>query len=86
MTGDEYDFQYNDPRNETGCLIGVALSLAGETRHLNLQTTVNDLSIHFPSMMSVETIKYFHIAQKAQDSGEPWGQAYKKAEESLKKD
>ena len=86
MKGDEYDFEPNDPRGLTGCLIGVALSLAGETRHIGVVDTIDNLHTFFPDLMTNQVARYFRIAQIAQDHGDTWGQAYKKAEESLKTD
>ena len=77
MNGNENDFENDDPRNETGCLIGVALSLSGETRHLNLMGVITEI---YHGMMTEEAALYFAQAQRAQDSGHTWGQAYEASE------
>jgi len=72
--------EYDDPRRCTGCLIGVALSLAGEHRHLDFDSSVRDLAIKFPDMMTGRAANYLAVAQSAQDQGWTWQEAYKKAE------
>lgn len=68
----------------TGCLIGVALDLAGETRHKDFYGNVVVLAQEFPDMMSQATVLYFSVAQQAQDKGAAWGEAYRLAEEEEK--
>jgi hypothetical protein len=70
----------DDPRRLTGCLIGVALDLAGETRHHGHHGNVQSLVDEYPDMMDVDTVKYFGMAQNAQDDGRTWGQAFQVAE------
>lgn len=70
----------NDPRTKTGCLIGVALDLAGETRHRNAKGPVFRLHHDFPDMMTEDAKDYLTVAQQAQDGGNSWGQAYDRAE------
>lgn len=70
----------DDNRRKTGCLIGVALTLAGETRHLEFNEGVGELATEYPDMMSEYTVYYFIIAQSKQDNGYTWGEAYDKAE------
>lgn len=77
---DRKEFDANDPRLKTGCLIGVALSLTGETRHLNLKLSINLVGQEYPDMMSEHTRSYFSAAQFSQDFGDTWGEAYQKAE------
>lgn len=70
-----------DPRLKTGCLIGVALDLAGETWHHGYVGGVADsrLQRHIP--MEELAVSYLEIAQCAQDQGHPWGYAHDRAEE-----
>lgn len=76
----DYGFDSDDPRSKTACLVGVALSLAGETRHVDIQDSVTGLSATFRDMMTDEAAKYFRRAQYRQDNGETWGIAYRDAE------
>lgn len=69
-----------DPRGKTACLVGVALSLAGETRHVDIQDSATGLRKTFPDMMTDEAAQYFRRAQFRQDTGETWGIAYRDAE------
>lgn len=69
-----------DPRRNTGCLVGVALDLAGEFRHRGVATTVGGLRTTYPDMMTRAAMIYFDVAQRKQDMGEPWGKAYAAAE------
>ena len=73
----------DDPRRKTGCLIGVALDLHGETRHHGFNGRVRDLFNRYPDMMTDEACWYFSRAQEHQDSGWTWGSAYDKAEGSI---
>lgn len=77
-------FGKTGPQSKTGCLIGVALDLAGETRHHHVSGNVISLSMRFPDMFSREVVRYFGAAQDSQDLGKSWGMAYKAAEDSLK--
>lgn len=70
----------NDPRVKTGCLVGVALDLAGETRHHRSMQDVLGLLRDFPDMMTPLAASYFQIEQKCQDSGETWGETRAAAE------
>jgi hypothetical protein len=72
------------PQCITGCLIGVALDLAGETRHHGYMAGVASLRAAFPDMMTQDAASYFRVAQWRQDSGGTWGQAYDAAEASLR--
>lgn len=69
-----------DPRGVTGCLVGVALTLAGETRHLGIDEDVASLSSDFPDMLTSAACEYLWEAQRAQDKGASWGEAYRAAE------
>jgi hypothetical protein len=68
------------PKVKTGCLIGVALDIAGETRHHGGQGPVPALAKQYPDMMSPIVVQYYAAAQSPQDNGESWGIAYDKAE------
>lgn len=99
----EYESRY-DPRSgvlerersllsskqKTGCLIGVALDLAGVTIHhddLTGMGSVLNLYRDNLGVMSRAAAQYFLHAQEKQDTGSTWGQAYDTAEayvESIK--
>lgn len=70
----------DDPRRKTGCLIGVALNLHGETRHHGYESRVTNLALDFPDIMDSQARDYFQRAQSGQDYGLSWGQAYDSAE------
>lgn len=74
------DLPPDNPRAVTGCLIGVALDLAGETRHYGATLAVSSLTYKFPGMMTDRVAEYFQVAQTAQDHGDSWGTAYDLAE------
>lgn len=71
----------NDNRRKTGCLIGVVLDLAGETRHHNFTENVLKLTLKYPDMMTSSAAYYLWEAQRVQDRGGSWGQAYEAAEQ-----
>lgn len=74
----------NDPRYLTGCLIGVALDLHGITEHHNHKRTVLALrrdGFLGDQVMTEQAARYFHKAQREQDSGSSWGEAFDAAEE-----
>lgn len=71
----------DDPQSKTGCVVGVALSLAGETRHLSSGERVMGLSIKYPGMLSYPAAQYLQKAQYAQDLGKSWGEAHDIAEQ-----
>lgn len=75
----------DDNRRKTGCFIGVALSLAGETRHLEFPENLRALYYKYPDMMTEAAMRYFMEAQVAQDAGYNWGYSYDKAESSVEK-
>jgi len=68
------------PQCLTGCLVGVALDLAGETRHHGVTGNVTALTSTYPDMLSDDAASYFWTAQKAQDNGSTWGAAFDEAE------
>lgn len=77
-------FGADSPKGITGCLVGVALELAGETRQRDENdSNVTDLLANFPDMLSKETADYLQIAQKRQDDGDTWGEAFDLAEASV---
>lgn len=71
------------PGRTTGCLIGVALDLAGETRHRDSLVDITGLAQQFPDMLSAMAARYFRQAQVVQDQGGSWGYAHDAAEEYL---
>lgn len=81
VVGTEHSGKDDDRRNTTGCLVGVALSLNGDTWHLNEQRSIYSLWIADPTKLSQEAADYFQAAQSRQDDGCTWGKAYADAEE-----
>lgn len=73
----------SDPRTITGCLVGVALDIAGETRHHDFGGYIVPLARMYPDMMTEATLQYFRIAQRLQDKGCSWGYSYQQAEASV---
>lgn len=69
----------DDPRLKTGCLVGTALDLAGHTEHRHLVTTVSHLAEHVIPM-TIGAVRYFSTAQRWQDIGHSWGDAFDQAE------
>ena len=68
------------PKSITGCLIGVALRLAGEKRHHGHLGGVRGIVRDFPDMMTFDAMEYFIVAQRHQDAGRTWGVSYEEAE------
>jgi hypothetical protein len=73
-------FPSGAPQRITPCLIGVALDLAGETRHHGSDITVYGLHSRYPDMMTLGAAAYLGRAQASQDQGSTWGKAYDAAE------
>lgn len=73
-------FSAGHPAVKSGCLIGVALRLAGEDRHNAYRGGVNALAYDFPDMMTEDAAAYFRRAQIIQDNGQTWGAALEHAE------
>jgi len=74
----------NDPRETTGCLIGMILDRHGETRHRFTGKTVMGLSLRFPWMFASErVVAYLSTAQQKQDAGGTWQEAMDEAEAYL---
>lgn len=76
-------FGDDDPRSRTGCLVGVALSLAGETRHLGSDEGILVLADSIDGLLDDDAASYLRIAQDEQDAGKTWGEAYDNAEAFL---
>lgn len=70
----------DDPRRKTACLIGTALDLAGETFHHGSTMNIHSLALHNPTRITYQAGEYFRHAQKLQDRGGTWGEAYQEAE------
>jgi len=70
----------SEPAKLTGCLIGVALSLAGETRHLKILGGIYEVARNLPDLLSIRAMHYLRTAQAKQDNGVTWGEAYQEAE------
>lgn len=71
------------PKALTGCLVGVALELAGEARQkseANQMKSISRLFMEYPDMMTGDAADYFAEAQFQQDWGASWGEAYDAAE------
>src|SRR5438034_10502557 len=64
------------PKWKTGCLIGVALSLAGIAIRLDERGSINSIYYRNRAMMTIQAMQYFNVAQVAQDNGSSWGKAY----------
>lgn len=74
----------NDPRETTGCLIGMILDRHGQTRHRFTGKTVMGLSLRFPWMFANErVVAYLSAAQQKQDGGGTWQEAMDEAEAGL---
>lgn len=79
-TSRAYGVRPTDPRFITGCLIGVALELAGHTAHRMRRTRVMGLWEQDVVPMTQGAATYFQEAQSHQDSGSTWGAAFDAAE------
>lgn len=67
-------------REKTGCIVGVALGIHGETRHYSNPGSAYSLQHEMPGLMTDEAMRYFSEAQTYQDRGDTWGQAFDAAE------
>lgn len=79
------DVEDDDPRAKTGCLIGVALDIAGFTLHHHQDFVKKGIVAlwedpRWAGAFSEQTARYFSRAQNAQDQGDSWGVAYSYAE------
>lgn len=74
-------FGLDDPRAKTGCLIGVAMGLAGYT-DLPEGVRIGQIAVVNPSWLDEASGEYFGVAQKVQDFGMPWGAAFDNAEQA----
>lgn len=70
----------DDNRLKTGCIVGVALDLAGETFHHGKESDISYLAMHNLDKITIEAGDYLSYAQAVQDNGATWGDAYKVAE------
>jgi len=77
---DEIGADESHPKCRTGCLIGTALTIAGERRHVGFPQNVTSLGEEYEEMLSYEASSYFQAAQTSQDLGSTWGRAYATAE------
>lgn len=74
------------PQARTGCLIGVALTLAGISilaQHMNTSIAFAETTGQATGAeaLSSGTRTYFYVAQEVQDNGGSWGEAYDEAEQ-----
>lgn len=83
VDGDETGLAEDDPRRSTGCMVGEALKLAGEARHLEHGGSVRSLAEIHQDMLTPQAVDYFQAAQFLQDDGRTWGFAYDEAERRL---
>jgi hypothetical protein len=67
----------------TGCLIGTALTIAGGEyfEYLVEDESIMGISQANPGLMTYQAADYFRRAQRWQDLGQSWGEAYDRAEE-----
>ena len=74
----------DDPRSKTGCLIGVALKIAGvDTEGMKAAGSISSLEgqqERYGFRLTIEAARYFAIAQYTQDRGGSWGLAKVAAE------
>jgi hypothetical protein len=77
----------SSPQMKTGCLIGVALKIAGVEMGLvhngSISTEVGLLRSSGAVNIDAAATRYFGYAQAQQDNGTTWGTAYDVAESSL---
>jgi hypothetical protein len=77
------EYPSEDPRSFTGCVVGTALKLAGiDEQVLNRTNYVTNVTFD-GVIISQPAREYFNIAQRIQDNGKTWGEAYDAAEESV---
>ncbi|WP_144121152.1 hypothetical protein [Catellatospora sichuanensis] len=82
---DDEGMRPEDPRSKTGCLVGVALDIAGITAHHGFAGSVSGLAREGLVRMEDEAVWYLGKAQYAQDRGTSWGDALALAEASLER-
>lgn len=70
----------DDPRCLTGCLVGVALALAGYELTVDEARPIHRLAHEESFPVTGEAVNYLREAQKLQDAGSTWGNAYDAAE------
>lgn len=73
------------PQGQTGCLVGVAMALAGVdvTRgpwRADLGLNIYSVCLELPGLLTTEAERYLSVAQQSQDHGSTWGAAYDRAE------
>lgn len=71
-------FSEDDPRATTGCVAGVALSLAGVEFDPGNGDAIDNLAPEIG--LSYKAGAYLRAAQRVQDNGLTWGEAYDVAE------
>lgn len=84
----EYNTCFYEPRSDmtglpqaaTGCLVGTALTLAGETAHIGYPGSITSFYEYNPGVIDQDATVYFQRAQTFQDDGDSWGDAFDAAE------
>jgi hypothetical protein len=83
-------YAVGSPKAKTGCLIGVALKLAGVPNE-TLNKIIGTIDENYEDWqdkglvdISEPVMKYFNAAQTTQDNGATWGHALADAEASLR--
>jgi hypothetical protein len=79
------DIPEDSPQRKTGCLIGTAMKLTGDP--VIIQAAIDSPAkpvYRFSNWLTKDAERYLSFAQQYQDGGSTWGEAFKKAEETVK--
>lgn len=83
---DDKIFTEDDPRRQTGCLVGTAARMLGvsddrltDAEESSSNGLISEL-VRDSWQIDFRVKKYFSIAQRIQDDGDTWGNAYRVAE------
>lgn len=77
------DIDETDPRWDTGCIVGTALSLNAIPYPFSSDDNLVKISVlqeQCPEYITVKAAKYFQVAQDQQDWGHTWGESLEEAE------
>lgn len=69
-----------DPRSKTGCLVGTALDILGWNHEPVYPDGIYSYAMEFIPELQGDDVIYLGIAQRAQDQGKTWGEAFDLAE------